>query len=432
MTVEVCILYPCGLSKIVIKPPGPKSKEWIERNKACMAVKTASRFLYRGVVASKAEGVYVTDLDGNVYIDFSMLRTNTGHTNPRLIAAIKQQIDMGGFEATITPKATFEEKLKEIAPGKLADGIVGICRGGTHAAIHTVQMVVSYTRRNIILAAPGSFVPLPGSFVPLPGTYVVYVPLPHCYRCPLRQEYPKCELLCLDYIEYVLDKVAPPREIAAFFVEPIYQYSGVVVPPNEYFRRIREICDKHKILLVDDEVATGFGRTGKMFGIEHWGITPDVMFLGKPIANGLTLGAVIGRPDVMGFYGGGKRDPVSCRVATANIDFIVNKKLVENASKVGRYLMKRLKEMQDEHKIIGDVRGKGLLIGVELVKNSQKKLAIEEAEKVHVKARENGLLLELCCTSKQTLRLSPPLIVTTEQIDEALRILDKTFRELNM
>lgn len=309
---------------------------------------------------------------------------------------------------------------------------MGTCRGGTHAAANAVKTVVSYTRRNIIIAAPSSYVPRPGTYTPLPGTYVVYLPLPHCYRCPLRQEYPECGLLCVDYIGYVLDKVAHPKDIAAFFVEPIYQYPGVVVPPHEYFIKIREICDEHKILLVDDEVATGFGRTGKMFGIEHFGIEVDVMFLGKPIANGLTLGAVIGRPDVMGFYRHGKRDPVSCAAATANIEFIVNEKLLENASKVGGYLIKRLKEMQDEHEIIGDVRGKGLLIGVELVKNSRKKPAIEEAEKVQIKARENGLFFVRCPKSKQTLRLSPPLIITTEQVDEALSILEKTFKELNL
>lgn len=429
---KVSTVYQSGLSKIVVKPPGPKSKEWIERNKASIAAQTAVRFLYRGIVVSKADGIYVKDLDGNVYIDFSRLRINTGHTNPMLIAAIKQQIDMGGFEATVPPKVTFEEKLKKVAPGKLSDGLVGTCRGGTHAAANALKTVISYTKRYIILAAPSSYVPRPGTHTPLIGTNVVYLPLPHCYRCPFKQEYPECGLLCVDYLEYVLDKVAHPKDVAAFFVESIYQYHGVVAPPNEYFSKIREICDEYKILLVDDEVATGFGRTGKMFGIEHFGIEADVMFLGKPIANGLTLGAVIGLPEVMDFYRHGKRDPVACAAATANIEFIMEEKLSKNATKVGGYLMKRLKEMQDEHEIIGDVRGKGLLIGVELVKNSRKKPAIEEAKKVQIKALENGLFFGLCPKSKQTFRLSPPLIITKEQVDESLSILEKTFKELNL
>lgn len=420
-----------GLSEVIVKPPGPKSIDWIERNKASIATRTASRFLYRGVVASKAEGVYVYDLDGNVYIDYSMLRVNSGHNNKKIISMIKQQIDFGGFEATVAPKVTFEEKLKEIIPGKLVDGIVGTCRGGTHAAAHAVQIVKSYTKKKFILTVPHSYVPLPRTFMPLPDTHVVYFPLPNCYRCPFKQEYSNCGLLCGDYLNYTLNKIVDPKDIAAFFIEPIYQYPGVVIPPYEYFAQIKEICQNNNILLVDDEVATGFGRTGKMFGIEHWNIEPDIMFFGKPIANGLTLGAVIGMPEVMKFFSHGKRDPVSCAAATGNVEFIVNNNLVENSEKIGKYLIKEIKNMQEEHEIIGDVRGKGLLIGIELIKNKQKKPAIIEAEKIQNKARENGLLVGRCGTSKQTLRLSPPLIISKEQADEAIEILEKTFRDLN-
>ena len=429
--------------KIIVKPPGPKARSWIERNKAARAQPV--HHLFPSFVASKAEGVYVTDVDGNVYIDFRNQYANTGHANPKVIAAIKKQIAIGGCKVGLLPKVILAERLKEIAPGALSSGKVGFARGGTAAAERVILMVRSYSRRAVIFACQGSYHgDLLGSLSLTMGrpelkrrVYplmpdVVHVPFPYCYRCPYRQEYPECGLVCADYIESVLDTVAPPEETAAFFVEPIQQLGGVVIPPHEYFRKIRKICDKHRILLVDDEVAIGFGRTGKMFGIEHWGTEPDIMFMGKPIANGLDLSAVIGRAEVMKFYRGSYGNSVSCAAAVANIETILKEKLVENAAKVGKYTMRRLEEMQNEHESIGDVRGKGLLIGLELVENQRKKPGTKIAEKVSAKAYEKGLLIGVVGTYKQVLRLTPPLTMTIEQVDRALGILEKSFRELNI
>jgi len=424
--------------KIKIKPPGPEARKWIERNRI-------SRAQPMELPVLNAEGIYVTDVDGNVYIDFGTQNVNTGHANPSVVSAVKQQIAIGGFNEGSQPKVILAEKLREVAPRQLANGKVGFSRGGTDAAERIILMVRAYTRRRAILVSQG------GYHGDLPATTalttssserrmraysmmldVAYAPNPYCYRCPHGQEYPDCELLCVDSIKYLLDTISHPKDTAAFFIEPIQQHGGVTVPPPEYFREVRKICDAHGILLVDDEVATGFGRTGKMFALEHWGVEPDIMFMGKPIANGLDLGAVIGRPEIMECYWGLKGNPISCAAAIANIEVTLKEKLVENAFVVGEYLMKRLKELQDENELIGDVRGKGLLIGVELVKNDRKKPATDEARKLSMNAREKGLRVVVVGTYHQVLRLTPPLIVTKEQADEALSILEQTLKELNI
>lgn len=425
-------------SNIITRPPGPKSNEWIKRSKC-------SRELTAKIIISKAKGIHVTDVDGNVYLDFYSQNVNTGHANPSVINAVKQQIDKGGFYVGLPPKIILCEKLREISPGKLTNGKVGLNRGGAPAAERVLLMVRAYKRRRGIIVYQGGYHgDLPASIALTMSdstrrrrTYsmmpdVAYVPFPYCYRCPHGKEHPECELLCIDTIRYMLDTVSHPKDIAAFFVEPIQQHGGVVVPPPEYFKKIRNICDRHDILFVDDEVATGFGRTGKMFALEHWGVEPDVMFLGKPIANGLDLGAVIGRTEIMDFYWGKKGNPISCAAAVANIEIIIKEDLIKNASRVGDYMISRIKEMQNKHEIIGDVRGLGLLIGVELVKNNRKKPAIEEARKISFKALENGLRICTVGTHHQVLRLTPPLTITKEQVDEALSIMEKTFMELNI
>lgn len=322
---------------------------------------------------------------------------------------------------------------------------MGLSRGGATAAERVMLMVRAYNKKRTILVFQGGYHgDLPASIALTMSTSerrrrvysmmpnVAYVPFPYCYRCPYKQEYPECGLLCVDNIRYVLDTVSHPKDTSAFFIEPIQQHGGVTIPPPDYFGEIRKICDEHEILLVDDEVASGFGRTGKMFAIEHWDVETDIMFLGKPIANGFDLGAVISRPEVMKFYWGKKGNPVSCAAAVANIEVIVNEKLVENASNVGEYMIGRLKEIQDENEIIGDIRGKGLLIGLELVKNKQKQPATEETRNFYMKARKKGLKIGIVGTYHQVLRLSPPLTITIEQVDEAMTIIESTFKEIKI
>ena len=305
-------------------------------------------------------------------------------------------------------------------------------------------MVKVYSNKRAILACLGScHGNLTGSIalafdtsnwrkgIPQTMSDVVSVPFAYCYRCHFKGDYPSCGMSCIDYIKYLFDTVTHPEDISSFFIEPIQQHGGIIVPPKEYIKEIKKICDEHEILLVDDEVATGFGRTGKMFGIEHYNVEPDIMFLGKPIANGLDLGAVIGKNEIMEYYPGSKGNPVSCAAAIANIDEILNNNLIENSEKMGNYLIKRLTELKEKYEIIGDIRGKGLLIGIELVEDLKtKKPATAKTQQIINEAFKRGLLVGCVGTYKQVIRLTPPLIITKEQADDALNILDQSIKKI--
>lgn len=430
-------------SKIIVKPPGRDAKEWWMRNKESMA-RPPSKL--PGFVPSKADGAYVTDVDGNRYVDFAAQHFNVGHNHPKVLKAITQITTGEWRDAEISAKVILAEKLKLMAPSALSDVLVGFTRGGTLAAEYSILAVRKYSKRSVIFSCQGSYhggvlaslsltmdrSEMRKGLYPLMSD-VVYLPYAYCYRCPHGQEYPSCELQCIEYFRYVLDTVAYPEDVAAFFVEPIQAHGGVVVPPQGYLEGVREICDEHRIVLVDDEVATGLGRTGKMFGIEHWNIQPDIVFMGKSLGSELPLGAVMGRREIMEAYGGETEFAIPCAVAIATIEVILEEKLMENASRMGDYITRRLEKLQGAHEIIGDIRGKGLLIGLELVKHREsKKPATKEAEAVLVKAYGNGLLMLLGGTYRQTLRLTPPLNITREQVDEAVDILERTLEDLHL
>ncbi|TFH15848.1 aminotransferase class III-fold pyridoxal phosphate-dependent enzyme [Candidatus Bathyarchaeota archaeon] len=269
----------------------------------------------------------------------------------------------------------------------------------------------------------------------IPG--VVHVPYPYCYRCSLAQSYPSCGLACIEYIQYVLDTVAHPDEVAAIFFEPIQQVAGIIPPPQEYTPQLSKLAKMNGILLVDDEVASGFGRTGIMFGIEHWGVDPDIMFLGKAFANGISMAGIVARKEIMekesefpvvrgGTFIG---NPIACVAANATINEIIDNRLTENSALVGLYLKNRLIELAEDFQLIGDVRGKGLMIGIELVKDQDKKSpAAEEASLVVEEALRRGLLISTIGTYGQTLRITPPLILTREQADISVEIIQDSLK----
>lgn len=427
---------------VITKPPGPRAKHWIERSKACRSVDpTYSHF--PGLFISKAKGSFIEDIDGNKYIDFAHAQShNIGYSHPEVISTIKKYIEIGGVSDDV--RVRLAEKLKEIAPGSLSNGKVVFGNSGSDVAESCIRIVRSYSKRKILLTCQGSY--HGGSLGALSITMdrselrrgcgpflpeIAYVPYPYCYRCAFGQDYPDCGFLCVEYIKSVYETVAPPEEIAAFFVEPIQVHGGVIVPPAEYFGKVKKICQKNEIILVSDEVITGFGRTGKMFGIENWATEPDMMFMGKPIASGLSLAAIIGSEEIMKFsklvtsFAG---NPVSCAASLKTIEVIFREKLFNNALKVGKHITRRLKEMQQKYDIIGDVRGKGLIIGVELVKNGkEKKPASKETKEVIIRAYHEGLLILPGGRYRQVLRLAPPLNITMEETNKALDILDMVF-----
>ncbi|RLI10818.1 aspartate aminotransferase family protein, partial [Candidatus Bathyarchaeota archaeon] len=260
-------------------------------------------------------------------------------------------------------------------------------------------------------------------------------PYPYCYRCPFKQTFPDCHYWCLDFIdEFVLQKYVPPEEVAAILFEPIQGEGGYVVPPPGYFQRLKKLADKYGILLIDDEVQAGMGRTGKWFAIEHWNVEPDIICSAKALASGLPLGATIARAKVMDWAGGSHAstfggNPLSCAAACAVIDIIKEERLLENATKQGTYILKRLEELKEESEIVGDVRGKGLMIGMEIVEDKEsKKMASEKASEIMKRSWKRGVAVITCGVS--TIRIAPPLNITRELVDSALEIITDVVKEV--
>ncbi|HSJ53614.1 MAG TPA: aminotransferase class III-fold pyridoxal phosphate-dependent enzyme, partial [Anaerolineae bacterium] len=273
-----------------------------------------------------------------------------------------------------------------------------------------------------------------GGFGPLvPG--ITHVPYAYCYRCAYNLTYPTCQLACVDYIEDMLfARSIPAEEVAAIFVEPVQGEGGYIVPPPGWLSRLRALCDAHGILLVDDEVQSGMGRTGKMWAIEHWDVEPDIICSAKALASGMPLSAMIARDEVMNWPAGAHGstfggNPVCCAAAHATLDVIEENGLMQNATSVGAHLLANLRDLEPESRLLGDVRGLGLMIAVELVKDKvNKKAAKQEAEAVVQACFRRGLLLLGCGPS--SIRFSPPLIITRQQADTALNIFAEALKEV--
>lgn len=431
--------------KILVSPPGPEAKKCMERWKVCSTKSPGNTIFSRG------EGIYVWDLDGNVYLDFASQTTNVGHKNSTILSAVRKQLEKSGvsrIHGATLPQIELMEKIKEIVTSGLSKGKFYFCNTGSEATEYAMELARAYTNKSILIAYLGGHYGWTIGALSLTADRseyrrfclplipnIVHVPYPYCYRCPFSQKYPDCNLICLEHIQYILDTVAHPDEVAAIFIEPVQQVGGVVPPPKEYFPRLKKLCEENEILMVDDEVATGFGRTGKMFGIEHWNVDPDMMYMGKAFANGIQMAGIIAREGIMEkepyFPLARQRGLISCVSALATIEEIQKNNLVKNSAEVGEHMIKRLKEISEEHKLIGDVRGKGLLIGIELVKDREsKKPAMEDSKRVVLEAFKRGLLIGCIGTYKQVIRLTPPLILSIEESDKAIDILDESIKEI--
>ena len=267
----------------------------------------------------------------------------------------------------------------------------------------------------------------------LPG--ITHVPYPYCYRCPFKLSHPDCDYWCVNFIdELVLRKYVPPEEVAGIVFEPIQGEGGYVVPPPKYFQRLKRLADKHGLLLIDDEVQSGIGRTGRWFAIEHWKVKPDVVCAAKALASGLPLGATVSRARLMDWEGGSHAstfggNPLACVAALAVIDVIKEERLLENAEKQGNHIMKWLQNLKEEREIVGDVRGKGLMIGIEIVEDKEtKKPGADKANEVMLRCWRRGIALITCGVS--TLRIVPPLTITKELVDAGLEIIEDVIKEV--
>jgi 4-aminobutyrate aminotransferase len=404
------------------------------------------------LVVERGQGLWIQDVDGNEFLDFTagIAVCATGHCHPRVVQTIKDQaerlIHMSGTDFYYTPQIVLAEKLASLVPGNRAKKVY-FGNSGAESVEAAFKLARWHTRRELNIAFFGAFhgrtmgaLSLTASkiiqkkhYYPfVPG--ITHIPYPYCYRCPYNLCYPDCGAECAHWIEETLFRTTmPPEEVAAIFVEPIQGEGGYIVPPLEFHQELRRIASNYGILFVVDEVQSGMGRTGKMFAIEHYGVEPDILALAKGIASGMPLGAMVAPADVMDWEAGSHAstfggNPISCQAALTTIQ-LIEEELMENAAVQGERLMKGLRELQNSYECMGDVRGKGLMIGVELVKDREtKERAIKWKGEVIAAAFRRGLLLLGC--GENTIRFSPALTATEDEVDVCLTIFEEAVREV--
>lgn len=429
--------------------PGPEARRIVEADARYISPSYTRSY---PLVIRRGSGAVVEDVDGNRFLDFSagIAVVATGHSHPAVVAAIQRQADefihMSGTDFYYENMVELARKLEAIAPGP-GPKRTFFTNSGTEAIEAALKLARWATGRTHFIAFYGCFhgrtygslsltssKPVQrermGPF--LPG--VVHAPFAYPYRCPMNAPAERCAEACLNYLENtILKTVVSPKDVAAIVVEPIQGEGGYVVPPNEFLQGLERLCRQHGMLLVADEVQSGMGRTGKWWAAEHAGITPDIVCVAKGIASGMPLGAIIAGADLMKWppgahastFGG---NPVCVAAALATIRLLEDG-LIENAKRLGDYIFGRLADWPQRHRLVGEVRGRGLMIGLELVRDKKtKERAHEERNAVVQAAFERGLLILGC--GPNTLRLMPPLLIDQEQADCALHLLDEALTEV--
>jgi 4-aminobutyrate aminotransferase len=431
---------------ITTELPGPKARAILERDAKVVSPSYPRDYPF---VMSHGRGAEVWDVDGNRFLDFAagIAVCATGHAHPRVVQAIKDAAD--GFLHISSDywhegQVRLGEKIAELDP--LGEPVMSFfAQSGTESVEGALKLARQVTGRPRFIGFLGSFhgrtmgslaftsskySQQSGYFPTMPG--VTHVPYPNSYR-PLLTGGDQGQAV-LDYIEHTLFECnVPAQEVAAILVEPILGEGGYIVPPDGFLPGLRALCDRHGILLIFDEVQCGVGRTGKMFAGQHWDVAPDIMTLAKGLGSGLPIGLIVAKRKIMESWPRGAHgntfggNPICCAAALATVD-LVEKQYAANASEVGDYFMDRLRDLQTRHEVIGEVRGKGLMIGIELVNDqSSKEPARKLCEAVLHRAFHNGLILLSCGTS--TVRFMPPLMIGKENVDEALVILEESLGE---
>ncbi len=435
--------------RITTSLPGPKARRLINKDKKFISQSHTKEY---PLVVKRANGAIVEDVDGNKFLDFTsgVAVCGTGHCHPEVISTITKQaselIHMCGADFYNPLQIQLAEKLSNISPGpKPKRTFFG--NSGTEAVEAAFKLSRYHKKRHMVIAFLNSFhgrsmgslslttskITQRRRFQPLvPG--VVHVPYAYCYRCHYGLKRENCDLYCVKWIkEELFETLVSPDEIAAIFVEPIQGEGGYIVPPREFLQEVYKLAKELDILYVSDEVQAGMGRTGKMFASTHFGIRPDIITLSKGIASGMPLSATIAHEKIMNWrrgthastFGG---NPVSCAAALETIKLLEDG-LINNAAKMGKYMIERLCKLQNTYEIIGDVRGIGLMIGIELVKNRKtKERAVKERNTLIQENFKKGLLLLEC--GRSVIRFIPPLNIKKEQIDIALTIFEETLTEL--
>jgi 4-aminobutyrate aminotransferase len=433
--------------KIIVEPPGPETRRILASAGLPESFGTP--------IAKRAEGVWIQDPDGNVIMDFISGRctVNVGHSHPRLLKVLHEQADRVTHGYT-EERLILEKELARITPGSKNKKAV-YAHSGSDANDAAIKFARWSTKKPYLICFTGAYHGVTygalsiSSYQPqmvkgfgpnLPGVY--HMPYPYCYRCPFGKKSESCGLECLAYIEnYVLKSYLPPEEVAAAIVEPVAGDAGWHVPPREWVRGLRELCTKYNILLVSEEVQTGFGRMGHWFGIQHFDVVPDIIVLGKAMAGGAApMSGIVYRSDIEEkregehFYHGHTMGghPVGVATTLENIKIIEEENLVEKSKSKGKYLMDKLRnDLADKCSIVGDIRGVGMLIGIEIVKSTEKDTygrpapAPLIADEICRKAMKKGLwTIRMGAYGTGALRVAPPLIISKAQLDVAIEILE--------
>ncbi|AGK60220.1 4-aminobutyrate aminotransferase-related aminotransferase [Archaeoglobus sulfaticallidus PM70-1] len=404
------------------------------------------------LIVDRCEGYRIRDIDGKEYIDFnaSWAVANVGYGNKKIIDAVCEQ-----FSKTSSFSLTSYYHEKSI---KLAELLLSLVpesenkkvifgHSGSDINDGIFKLLPYATKKNKIITFLGSYHGQTyGSFSLSghkaegwlnPAGGVVKVPYPYCYRCPFSLEYPECKIHCVRFIEeYIFETVAPAEDVSIVFLEPIQSDGGDIVPPEEFHDRLYKLCKRNGIYYGVDEVKVGFARTGKFFGFEHYGIKPDFITVGKPMGGGFPISACIGVREVLDYPGAFHLStiaghPAGCSASIATIEYIKENKLDRNAEKMGDRLIKGLKEIAENRDIIGDVRGKGLIVGVELVRDREsKEPASKECAMLTYRCWELGLVLAYVGLYSNVVEITPPLVIDEEGIDEGLNIFDQALKDI--
>jgi len=406
------------------------------------------------VTLVEGKGATLKDSNGRKYIDaFAGISVvNSGHGNTTIMDAAKRQMDKlvhaCAYVYPLQPVADLAEKIAKL----LGHGLnkTFFSNSGAESIECGLKLARKFTKKHELVALMCSFHGRTIGTLSVTGqanrrgygmgpymSGVAFAPAPYCYRCPLGLKYPECNVQCAKMIQDVIS-YSTSGNVAGFIAEPVMGEGGIIVPPPEYFKEAKKILDANQVLYVADEVQSGFCRTGKMFGFEHYDVIPDIVCMAKGIANGFPLSACTTRDEIAASFDAGDHlstfggNPVSCAASIANIDYMLNEHLAEKSAADGEYAMKRLNELAHKHDIIGEVRGKGLMIGIELVKNQRTKTpASQEAGKIRDICREKGVLIGHGGVKSNVVRIQPPLVISREQLDTVIDVLDQSLKEVS-
>ncbi|MGC9153760.1 MAG: aspartate aminotransferase family protein [Vulcanisaeta sp.] len=444
--------------KIVVKPPGPKSLELLNAQRELETKSLIYPKAFRFAIDA-ARGATIRDVDGNYYIDWvaGIAVMNVGHNNPYVVQAIKEQLDRYWHWMSEVPseaRIRFLRNLHSILPeGLRGKAKVMTSVTGADACETAIALARWVTKKPVILAFEGAYHGVHQGIVMAtaktelqvyagtPLINVVRVPYPYPYRCPLpAKDAEDCGNAVLNYIDHLLsDPYTGIGEVGAIIVEPIQGEGGYIVPPRNFLRGLREIADKHGILLIADEVQTGVGRTGKWWAVEHFGVTPDIMCISKAIGGGIPTSVVAYRaeydeklPDDTFHFGTYRANPLALAAGAAAIEYIQSRNLLDRTVQLGNYAREAFEDIAERYPIIGDVRGIGFMIGVELVKNkSTKEPGTELASEVRRRLFERGVLMHTCGHFGNVMRFMAPLVLTKRHLDEGIRIFEDVIKELS-